>query len=168
MKLTLDTNDEVYFYEQDFYVLSNFSAFSLMWDGFRFDTAEAAYHYEKFPRFPDIRKAIRDAKSAHEAFKLAETFKHLARKNWKAVRVEVMRDILEAKVEQHEYVKRNLLATGDRNLIENSWRDSFWGWGENRDGKNMLGRLWMDIRSNLRKQNPVSAKSDWIGCPSTN
>jgi predicted NAD-dependent protein-ADP-ribosyltransferase YbiA (DUF1768 family) len=28
--------------------------------------------------------------------------------------------------------------------------DDFWGWGPNRDGKNMLGRLWMEIRAELR------------------
>lgn len=34
--------------------------------------------------------------------------------------------------------------------VENSWRDDFWGWGPNRDGQNMLGRLWMEIRAELR------------------
>ncbi|WP_411543268.1 NADAR domain-containing protein, partial [Escherichia coli] len=47
------------------------------------------------------------------------------------------------RADQHEYVRRKLLATGNRCLIENSWRDDFWGWGPNRDGKNMLGTLWM-------------------------
>ena len=44
----LDTEHEVFFYEQEFYVLSNFSAFSLMWQGHRFPTSEHAYHWEKF------------------------------------------------------------------------------------------------------------------------
>jgi hypothetical protein len=39
---------------------------------------------------------------------------------------------------------------GDRELIEDSWRDDFWGWGPHRNGKNMLGKLWMEIRSELR------------------
>ena len=42
--------------------------------------------------------------------------------------------------------------SGERELIENSWRDDFWGWGPNRDGQNMLGRLWMEIRDELRGQ----------------
>jgi hypothetical protein len=65
------------------------------------------------------------------------------------VKVDVMRDILRAKVAQHEYVRRKLLATGDRELIEDSWRDDFWGWGPNRDGQNMLGKLWMEVRAEL-------------------
>lgn len=42
----LDTDERICFYEQEFYVLSNFSSFTLHWHGARFDTAEAAYHWE--------------------------------------------------------------------------------------------------------------------------
>ena len=146
----LDTTKRVRFYEHDFYVLSNFSAFSLQWKGRRFDTSEAAYHYEKFPDRHDIGAAIIYAPSAHEAFKVAEANKALRRPDWDSVKVDIMRDILRAKAQQHEYVRRKLLATGDRELVEDSWRDDFWGWGPNRDGQNMLGRLWMEVRSELR------------------
>src|SRR5690606_24814424 len=99
-----------------------------------------------------IRRAILDAPSAHEAFKIAERNRDKRRSDWDRVKVDIMRDILRAKAEQHEYVRRKLLATGDRELIEDSWRDDFWGWGPNRDGKNMLGRLWMEIRAELREE----------------
>ena len=147
----LDNDTQVFFYEQDFYVLSNFSAFTLLWEGEPFYTSEAAYHWEKF-RSTDIATAnnVRFARSAHEAFKLAEHNKHLRRSDWDDVKVDIMRDILRAKADQHEYVRRKLLATGDRELVEDSWRDDFWGWGPNRDGKNMLGKLWMEVRAELR------------------
>ena len=118
----LDTPEQVFFYEQDFYVLSNFSAFALVWRGIRFDTAEAAYHYEKFPDHDHIRWDIRNALSAHEAFKIAERSKEYRRPDWDEIKVDVMRNILRAKVHQHEYVRRKLLATGARELIEDSWR----------------------------------------------
>lgn len=160
----LDNSDQVFFYEQDFYVLSNFSAFSLQWRGLRFDTSEAAYHWEKFavgiarpdvgPWHPAMAGAVADeirfASSAHEAFKIAERNKSLRRVDWEQVKVETMRRILHAKAAQHDYVRRKLLSTGDRTLIENSWRDDYWGWGPNRDGKNMLGKLWMEVRADLR------------------
>ena len=152
----LDTATQVFFYEQDFYVLSNFSAFNLKWANLTFPTSEHAYHYEKFcfsgtmRETADLRYSIRTAPSAHEAFKLAESNKARRRPDWENVRVPIMRRILRAKAEQHEYVRRKLLATGDRELIENSWRDTFWGWGPNRDGKNMLGKLWMEVRAELR------------------
>jgi ribA/ribD-fused uncharacterized protein len=153
----LDTPERVCFYEQDFYVLSNFSAFSLRWSGYRFDTSEAVYHWEKFEPAgymgsvqASIRNRIRVAASAHEAFKIARQNEALRRPDWNAVKVAVMRKILRAKADQHEYVRRKLLATGDRELVENSWRDDYWGWGPNRDGQNMLGKLWMEIRAELR------------------
>lgn len=147
-----DTDTQVFFYEQDFYVLSNFSAFNLRWKGYTFPTSEHAYHWEKFtPNYTALRGELLSAPSAHEAFKMAERNKHCRRLDWDAVKVDVMRDILRTKAAQHEYVRRKLLATGDRELIEDSWRDDFWGWGPNRDGQNMLGKLWMEIRAEIRQ-----------------
>lgn len=158
----LDTDERVCFYEQEFYVLSNFSAFTLKWKGYKFDTSEAAYHWEKFPDVPNnsallnpsrlaTRGAILYAPSAHEAFKISARCISVRRPDWDGVKVDVMREILRAKVEQHEYVRRKLLQTGERMLVENSWRDGFWGWGPNCDGQNMLGKLWMEIRAELRR-----------------
>jgi ribA/ribD-fused uncharacterized protein len=156
----LDTDEQVFFYEQDFYVLSNFSAFTLLWRGFRFGTSEAAYHFEKF-FYPGngivanlVADQIKNSISAHDAFKIAERHKPHRRPNWDDVKVAIMRDILRAKVDQHEYVRRKLMVTGNRELVEDSWRDDFWGWGPNRDGKNWLGKLWMEIRSELRAVTP--------------
>lgn len=149
----LDTADRVCFYEQDFYVLSNFSSFNVNIWGKRFQTSEHAYHWRKFcDTEPSIADAILHASSAHNAFKIAQHYQGAVRKDWNDVKVGVMKEILEAKVQQHDYVKRKLLATGDRELVENSWRDTYWGWGPKRDGKNMLGKVWMDIRTTLQKQ----------------
>lgn len=159
MKHTLDTDTQVFFYEQDHYYLSNFSAFRvklLVDDGTggeihcTFDTSEAAYHWFKFPHLPELQAQIRAAQSAHAAFKLAEQYRERKRPDWDHIKFDVMREVLRAKVEQHEYVRRKLLETGDRELIENSWRDDVWGWGPNRDGENALGKLWMEIRRELR------------------
>jgi ribA/ribD-fused uncharacterized protein len=165
----LDTPERVCFYEQDFYVLSNFSAFRVQWRGLTFDTSEAAYHWERFatgqggqsPTFGSMANRIADqirfAPSAHEAFKLAQEHKSLQRQDWDQIKVKVMSDILYAKAAQHEYVRRKLLATADRELVENSWRDAFWGWGPNRDGQNWLGKLWMGIRSQLRAEDAAAS-----------
>jgi len=150
----LDNDRQVFFYEQDFYVLSNFSAFQVRSYGIDFATSEHLYHWEKFhgeaSHQPEIQREIRFARSAHDAFKIAEKYKASRRANWDDIKVNVMGSILRAKASQHEYVRRKLLATGDRELIEDSWRDDFWGWGPNRDGQNMLGKLWMEIRAELR------------------
>ena len=148
----LDTQTRICFYEHDFYPLSNFSAFTLEWKGLRFGTSEAAYHWEKFPDAPSLQAIIHGAISAHEAFKLAEQYRTARRKDWEAVKVGIMREILREKARQHEYVRRKLLATGERELVEDSWRDDFWGWGPNRDGRNELGKLWMELRASLARE----------------
>lgn len=145
----LDTEKQVFFYEQDFYVLSNFSSFQVRIDGINYPTSEHAYHCAKFAGNPVIQQIIRSSPSAHEAFKDAAKFKDERVENWDEIKYSVMKEILWHKVMQHEYVKRKLLATGDRELIENSWRDDVWGWGENRDGQNLLGKCWMQIRGEL-------------------
>lgn len=146
----LDTPEQVRFYEHDFYPLSNFSAFNIKWEGILFDTSERLYHWMKFAGKVGLQSEILAANSAHEAFKFAERWKAHRRPDWDAVKLDVMRSILRAKADQHEYVRRKLLATGDRLLVEDSWRDDFWGWGPNRDGQNWLGRLWMELRDELR------------------
>lgn len=156
MNHKLDTTTQVFFYEQEFYVLSNFAAFQLEWCGLDFPTSEHAYQWMKFIGSPNdgIKALIRFAPSAHDAFKIAEQHKGHVREDWSEKRVGVMRDILRAKVQQHEYVRRKLLETGDRELVEDSWRDAFWGWGTSMCGQNMLGKLWMEIRAELRKPAP--------------
>ncbi len=158
MNHKLDSDQQVFFYEQDFYVLSNFSSFTLMWRGHHFYTSEAAYHWEKFPTSTQVRSHVQYAPSAHEAFKVAERHKDIRRPDWDSVKVGIMKQILYAKAEQHEYVRRKLLETGRRELIEDSWRDDYWGWGPNKNGINMLGKLWMEIRDELRNQNELTTK----------
>jgi len=144
----LDTEQQVFFYEQEFYVLSNFSAFALEWKGEVWMTSEHAYHSEKFDD-PTLLEALRTTRSAHDAMKLAYANHSLYRPDWDEVKLDIMKDILRAKVAQHPYVRKKLLETGQRELVENSWRDDYWGWGPNRDGQNHLGKLWMEVRAEM-------------------
>lgn len=165
-----DNENQVFFYEQDFYVLSNFSAFTLVWPtgpflSRRFNTSEEAYHWEKFNHLAGVgvQQLLDGATSAHEAFQIAQKHKAVRRADWDEVKFDVMRDILREKCKQHEYVRRKLLATGERKLIEDSWRDDVWGWGPRCDGQNMLGKLWMEVRRDLR----ASATAGGAPCPLT-
>jgi len=162
MPYRLDTESRVYFYPDEFYCLSNFAPFRLHWRGLDFDTSEHVYHYEKF-RHPgvddachiycascDLQCQIRVARSAHAAFRVAQDHAGLVASTWHERRMAVMRAILIAKLRQHEYVRRKLLETGDREIVEDSWRDATWGWGPNHDGQNLLGKLWMALREDLK------------------
>lgn len=145
----LDNENQIFFYEQEFYIFSNFSSFKLNWKGYDWMTSEHAYHSEKFED-ENILKQLKETRSAHDAFKFAVANKNKYKKNWDDIKLSVMKEILRAKVEQHPYVKKKLLESGNKELIENSWRDSFWGWGENKNGQNHLGKLWMEVREEIK------------------
>lgn len=147
--------EPIFFYEHEYYVFSNFSAFAIEWKGHLCMTTEHAYHTEKFED-EEIKKEIRATRSAHDSQKVSHAYKEKYRADWNDVKLGIMKSILQEKVLQHPYVKKKLLESGDRILVEDSWRDDFWGWGPNKDGKNMLGKLWMEVREEVRKQEPAS------------
>ncbi|OGZ44444.1 MAG: hypothetical protein A3J55_04345 [Candidatus Ryanbacteria bacterium RIFCSPHIGHO2_02_FULL_45_17b] len=144
-------SEPVLFYVQEFYCFDNFSAFAVVWRGSLWMTAEHAYQASKFEHISPLWDIIRDEISAHQAKKTAETYKHQMRRDWLDVRLAIMEEVLRAKLAQHEYVRRKLLETGERRIIESSPDDSFWGWGPNKDGENHLGRIWMKLRGELRE-----------------
>lgn len=139
--------EPILFYGTEFYCLSNFSAFRLYWGGLDFDTSEAAFQWEKFHHRHDIQQAILNARSAHSAYRIAQNYKDDVQPNWNERKIPLMREILLEKVMQHEYVLRKLRQTEHRPIIEDSHRDSFWGWGPDKNGHNHLGKLWESIRT---------------------
>lgn len=149
MPYRLDTEERVHIYMDEFYCLSNFAAFRLTWKGVDWDTSEHAYQASKFTD-PSVRHRIQFTRSAHAAFKIADAYRHIRRPDWESVRLDVMREIIRAKHEQHQYVKVKLLETGDREIVEDSWRDDFWGTGPDGTGQNWLGKLWMELRDEIR------------------
>ena len=61
-----------------------------------------------------------------------------------------MREAVRAKFQQHEDLRNTLLATGNAMIVEHTERDSYWGDGGDGSGKNMLGKILMEIREELR------------------
>lgn len=149
--MTENKIEPVYFYEREFYVFSNFSSFSIIWNNKLYPTSEHVYHSEKFLD-DTMKELIRTTRSAHDALKVSHQFVDQYRSDWNSVKLDIMKEILIAKVEQHPYVRKKLLESGTRELIEDSWRDDFWGWGPNKDGNNHLGKLWMEVRSIFQSQ----------------
>jgi ribA/ribD-fused uncharacterized protein len=80
---------------------------------------------------------------------------------WAEKRDQVMAIALKAKFMQHPELKAKLLSTNDRPIGEANARDKYWGIGTGADtakakipskwpGKNRLGQLLMDLRTELR------------------
>lgn len=147
-------NDPIFFYPKEFYVFDNFSSFQVEYEGYLWPTSEHAYQARGFKdSSPDIYERIKNARSAHDAQKIAYENRSERASNWDLVKKDVMKDILRNKINQHPYVLKKLLQSGERTIIEDSWRDSTWGWGPNKDGKNLLGNIWMELRKEYRDKN---------------
>jgi len=63
-----------------------------------------------------------------------------------------MREVLRAKFAQHASLGSLLLSTGDAELVEHTTNDRYWEDGGDGSGKNRLGQLLMELRSELRRE----------------
>lgn len=96
---------------------------------------------------PKLREAVRKARKPGDAKKLGRQIP--LRPGWNGMRDEVMSYALRAKFTQNPALQRALCATDGRKLIEASPRDAYWGEGPRGTGKNRLGTLLMELRSEL-------------------
>ena len=72
------------------------------------------------------------------------------RPDWEDVKDDVMRVAVRAKFTQHEELRELLLSTGDEELVEHTTNDAYWADGGDGTGKNMLGKILMEVRAELR------------------
>lgn len=145
--LNRETEDAIYFYTPAFYALDNFSAHAVKIWGIDFPTSEHAYQWKKYSvSCPELAEQILEAGSAHDVKVLSDQNKDKMPSLWHKEKVAVMEEILRAKAAQHEDVRKKLVKSGKRMIIENSPTDSFWGIGPDGKGENMVGKIWMKIR----------------------
>lgn len=142
-------DDAILFYEGEYYMFSNFAAFAVTYNGRVWMTSEHAYQAAKFDD-ESVVTLIHQALSAHDSKKVAHTYLSKVRENWENVKITVMEDIVRAKIAQHPYIREKLLATGNRQIIEDSHKDAFGGRGIDYKGRNELGEVWMRIREEIR------------------
>lgn len=146
-------NDYIGFYTREFYCLDNFSAFKFVYKGMMYETIEHAYQSLKFSKTSTlIEKEVRNAASPYEAKKIAYQHREKWCLDWHDIKVEIMENLLRAKLTQHPYIQNKLLQTKDYLICEDSPVDDFWGIGKNRDGQNMMGKLWMKLREEIKLQ----------------
>jgi N-glycosidase YbiA len=128
---------------------SNFAIFPIKLHGKVWPTSEHFFQAQKFPGTEHERE-IREAKSARVAARLGRDRKKPLRRDWEAVKDDVMREAVRAKFTQHSDLREILLNTGEAMIVEHTENDSYWGDGGDGSGKNMLGRILMEIRAELR------------------
>lgn len=128
---------------------SNFSKHPVNIDGKRYLTSEHYYQAMKFLDEP-TQELIRKQKSAWDAAQTGRIETLPLREDWTDVMDDMMLKALFYKFHQNAEAADVLLSTGNAEIIEDSPTDYYWGCGKDGTGKNMLGKLLMKIRDELK------------------
>jgi ribA/ribD-fused uncharacterized protein len=141
----MENNIFIKIFEREYYLLSNFSAHKVVYEGDEYMTSEHAYQVAKFSD-PEIREKIKNAPSAYLAREYGQSKEG---RTPHFDKVEVMKQIMREKMLQHGDVQEKLLASGDKNIDKNCPTDYFWGSGADGSGENVMGKIWMELREEL-------------------
>ncbi|MEL6903463.1 MAG: NADAR family protein [Cyanobacteria bacterium J06606_4] len=129
---------------------SNFAPYPITIEGKTWPTSEHFFQAQKFPG-TSHEEEIRLAKSPMIAARMGRDRKRPLRSDWDTVKDDIMRQALYAKFAQHPSLKEMLLATGEANIVEHTKNDSYWGDGGDGTGLNMLGKILVELREELKK-----------------
>lgn len=137
-------------FQGSFRFLSNFwpapTRYADEYDDRIYPSSEAAYQAAKTTDVKE-RKEFAEMK-AGESKRAGK--KVGLRPDWEAIKLQVMEQVVRDKFTRNLHLKRQLLATGDAELVEgNNWGDKFWGVVGN-TGQNHLGKILMKIRGELK------------------
>ena len=128
--------------------LSNFYKAPVTYRGITYSNSEAAFQAAKTldeaerKTFANLEPAVAKRRGRQVAL----------RSDWEKIKVNVMYEVCYAKFTQNPELKEKLLATEYEYLEEgNTWRDRTWG-TVNGKGKNLLGKILMVIRAQLRDE----------------
>lgn len=140
---------EFYSTRGEFGAFSNFSRHPFTLEGKRWPTSEHYFQAQKFAG-TEHEGAVRRARTPKEAATMGRDRSRPLRRDWERVKAEIMRRAVRAKFAAHAELQVLLLSTGDAELVEAAPRDDYWGAGADGSGKNMLGKILMQVRAELR------------------
>lgn len=162
-----ETDDYVFFWNGPF---SNWypAKFSMetgtKWGNMTFTSSEQAMMFYKAVVFEDESSliAIMSTSSPRKQKALGRKVKNFNQEKWESVCIDLITDVLVAKFGSDEYLKKVLLDTKNKIIVEASPYDKVWGIGmgvEHKDildqtkwdGKNFLGVCLMAAREILSK-----------------
>jgi N-glycosidase YbiA len=150
-------NEVVSFYKTDekYGLLSNMKGKqTLILNDILFYSSESIYQALRFPDKSDIQYSIAFEKSPIIAKRIARHYISKTRDDWEIVKNNIMRFCLRTKAMQSNDFYDLLLTTDNIPIVELSKNDEYWGAKNVNDleyrGQNVLGRLLMELREELR------------------
>ncbi len=146
---------EIFPIEKFYIYFSPYTAHAIEINGLVFPTLEHAYQCQRY-KDSKIIEEIRNARSPVKAWEISSKYKHLQIPEFKdeKYKLEIMKKMMRVKTQQHEEIKKVLLDSSDMKIVKHIVTyppgDSFWDDGEDGKGLNHIGKLWMEIREELR------------------
>jgi len=136
--------DSINGFSGDWAFLSNLYLSPVEWNSFLFPSVENAFQAAKTSEAEAWKRLT--ALPPDQAATFGQTVP--LRPDWEEIKLTVMAELLAAKFEIPA-LRRRLIATARRDLInQNWWGDRFWGRVKDQ-GENHLGRLLMELRQRL-------------------
>lgn len=133
--------------------MSNFSRHNFYDKKYEYKTSEHYFQAHKFEVGGKDFEDVVNAPTANDSAIIGRDRSRPLRKDWEQVKDDIMFDALKLKFNNHPDIRQSLIETGEEELIEASPVDSYWGWGSDMKGKNMLGKLLMKLRSFYQENN---------------
>jgi ribA/ribD-fused uncharacterized protein len=138
-----------------FYIyFSPYTAHAIEVDGVIYPTVEHAYQCLRY-QDQKIVEEIKSACSPVKAWEISTKYKHLQIPDFRARKREAMKMLMRAKLEQHEEVRTALINSGDLLIVKHIDTyppgDGYWDDGEDGKGENQMGKIWMELREELRR-----------------
>jgi len=149
--MSVDTPIHFYDLKEPYGEFSNFYPSPIKLDGYTWPTTEHYFQAQKYVADEKHFQNILHLKSPREAFDYVRTYKSAVRSDWQQVKDEIMFKACLAKFQQHDKLKKLLLSTENRTLVEHTKNDSYWGDGGDGSGKNQLGITLMNVRRHLQR-----------------
>lgn len=139
-------------FDGEYRFLSNFWRCEINYENLVFPSVEHAYQAAKSWSIKD-RVKIQQANKCSQAKHLGETI--AIRADWEYVKLGIMEYLLRQKFQKGTKLGTKLSKTDKAMLIEyNNWHDNLWGQCTcqlcRMGGRNMLGKLLMKIREDIR------------------
>lgn len=148
-RLAMSNVIKFYSVNDEYGEFSNFALFPIRLKGKNWPTSEHYFQAMKFKSAADQDDILKSS-TPMGAAKRGRDRKRKLREDWDSVKCDIMREAVRAKFNQYEDLKALLLSTRDAEIIEHTENDAYWGDGGNGSGKNMLGRILMEIREELK------------------
>ena len=134
---------------------SAYSAHAIEYKGVLYPTVEHAYHCQRYD-LPGVRDEIRTARSPVKAWEISQVYKAQQLPDFSARKSSVMKSLCEAKLSQHEDVRKALAQTGSLAIVKHITTgpkpDGYWDDGDDGQGRNEVGKIWMQLRSEMQRR----------------